>query len=120
MDMDKWFSALTQIAPVAMALAGVPPPMIPLATHAMLVVQHMIDTPGADKKVAALDLIKTGAQETNAAVGHTLINPDDLQGVVSVGIDNTIKGIHLFTGTPTPATPVPVMTPATLSGPPVV
>jgi hypothetical protein len=93
--MGKWFNAILQLAPVIMPLAGVPAALVPLIMHGMIVAQHLPGADGATKKAYVLDLVSTGAATTNAAVGHTLIDPVQATGAVSQGIDATIAAVNL-------------------------
>lgn len=106
-DFKKWLRAITQLAPIILPLAGVPPQLVPLVLHGMVVAEHLPGATGAEKKMYVMDLIQTGAATTNAAVGHTLIDPDQVTEAVSAGIDATVKTVNLVHNIP--AAPVPLV-----------
>ena len=95
----NWKSILhtiSAIAPVVMAVAGVPPMLIPVITHGMALAEgtHTISGSGAEKKAHVLLDVSNAIAGINA-VKPGLIPPETVD-VVSQAIDTTIAAINVI------------------------
>lgn len=84
------------VAPIAMTMAGVPPGLIPLAVHGIQMAETLSQAKvmtGAEKKAAAVNIVKTGLEALNVAKPNT-VDVTQLTGVVSSGIDTAIAAIN--------------------------
>lgn len=94
-DLKKFAAAVTQLAPVLLPLAGVPPELTNLVTHGIIVAEHLPGASGPSKKAYVQDLVVTGAQGVNAAAGKVVVDPAQVGGAVSQGIDAVISAVDL-------------------------
>jgi hypothetical protein len=89
----KAFAKLAEIiGPAALAAAGVPPAVIPLAVHGIQLAEK-VGGGGVDKKATALDAVNTGIAAVNAASGKQVIDPAVVD-VVDEGIDAAVGAIN--------------------------
>lgn len=77
---------------VLMVIPGVPPALIPLVVHGIVVAESLPGASGAEKKAHVVELVKTGLQGMNAAGVH--VDADAVSGAVSQGIDATITAVN--------------------------
>lgn len=94
-DLKKFAAAVTQLAPILLPIAGVPPELTNLVTHGIVVAQHLPGADGPTKKAYVQDLVLTGAQGVNAAAGKVVVDPAQVSGAVSQGIDAVISAVEL-------------------------
>lgn len=89
----KAFAKVAEIvAPAALAAAGVPVGVIPLAVHGIQIAEQ-VGGGSADKKATALDAVATGIAAVNAATGKQTIDPA-VTSVVDEGIDAAVGAIN--------------------------
>lgn len=99
-NFKSFLLSLAQVAPFAMQAAGVPEPLIPVATHAIALAEIAGSVKGLDgpgKKAYAMDAVNTGIQLTNAIKP---VIPDTALDAVSTGIDATLKAIKVAQSIP--------------------
>ncbi|SRR5258708_6861094 len=81
-----------EVAPLALAAAGVPVGVIPLVVHGISIAEQ-VGGSSADKKATALDAVATGIAAVNAATGKQTIDPA-ITSVVDEGIDAAVGAIN--------------------------
>lgn len=98
-DLKQFGRAVQMLGPAILTLAGVSPVMIGLATHAIVVAEGIKGATGAEKKAAALELIRTGATAADALVHPDVqdVDVEQITATVSQGIDavlTTVKTVE--------------------------
>jgi hypothetical protein len=95
-DWRKFVKIAELVGPIALAAAGVPPTATALVIHGIQIAEQVGEAKGlsgAQKKEIAMDAVTTGLAAVNAARPGTVSVPE-LTGVVSEGIDLTVKAIQ--------------------------
>ena len=94
MDWKSFGRLVEQLAPIALALTGVPPVLIPVVIHGIQVAEQFGGT-GAEKKAKAIDLVTTAISGTNLAAGKQVVDPNAVHAV-SNGIDTVVGVVNLI------------------------
>ena len=99
-DFRGFLHVLEAVAPVALVVAGVPPPLIPIITHAIATAEgdHRFEGSGAEKKAHVLTDVSTAIDGINAVRPGTIPAADALTAV-DRGIDTTIAVINVIRAT---------------------
>lgn len=116
-DWRKFAKVAELVGPLALAAAGVPPTATALVIHGIQIAEQVGEAKGlsgAQKKAIAMDAVTTGLAAVNAAKPGT-INVSELTGVVSDGIDLTVKAIQAGKHIPL----APAMLPGQVEGGPI-
>lgn len=95
-DLKKFASLVSQLGPIILPMAGVPPALSGLIVHGITVAEAMPGKSGAEKKAYVQELVRTGAEGINIAAGKPTINSAELASTVGLGIDavlDTIKTV---------------------------
>ena len=93
MDWKSFGHLVEQLAPIALALTGVPPVLIPVVVHGIQVAESFGGT-GAEKKEKAITLVTTAILGTNIAAGKQILDPNAIHAV-SNGIDTVVGVVNL-------------------------
>lgn len=99
-DLKKFEQLVTIIGPPILQMVGVPSTVITLAAHGIVVAENIKGKSGAEKKAYVTELVSTGAQAVNAATGKTLLDPAQLSGTVSQGIDAVVAAVNAVENIP--------------------
>jgi hypothetical protein len=116
-DWRKFVKIAELVGPIALAAAGVPPTATALVIHGVQIAEQIGQAKGlsgAEKKAIAMDAVTTGLAAVNVAKPGT-INIPELSGVVSDGIDLTVKAIQAGKNIPL----APAMLPGQVEGGPI-
>jgi len=104
-DLKKFAAIVSQVAPIALMAAGVPPEITAKVTHLIVLAQSKPGKSGSEKKAFVLDALKTGASITddlhNPAIDD--IDEEQLTGAVAAGIDGTIAMVDAVKNIPAKA-----------------
>ena len=98
MHWKKFGRILKAVAPIVLAAAGVPPRLIPLVEHAIVLAESKPGT-GAEKKALALDAIRTGIAAAEIGAGRPVVDPG-VTAIVSDGIDVAVRAVNAAKGLP--------------------
>lgn len=105
-DIKKFATLVSQLGPIVLPLAGVPPALSGLIVHGITVAEAMPGKSGAEKKAYVQELVRTGAEGLNIAAGKPTIDAAELASTVGLGIDavlDTIKTVkHIPVTAPLP------------------
>ena len=94
MDWKKFGHLVEQLAPIALAVTGVPPVLIPIVIHGIQVAEQFGGS-GAEKKAQAVDLVTSAISGTNLAAGKQVVDPTAIHAV-SNGIDAVVGVVNLI------------------------
>jgi len=98
MALPRWLSILKHIGPIIIAVAvpGIGPILAPIIVSAIAEAEKIPGASGAQKKAAALELVKAGAAGVNAASkGKVVINPTEAAVVADSAITTVIGAVNL-------------------------
>ena len=98
MDWKKFGHLVEQLAPIALAVTGVPPVLVPIVVHGIQVAEELGGT-GTEKKASAIDLVNTAILGTNIAAGKQVVDPNAIHAV-SNGIDTVVGVVNLINKRP--------------------
>ena len=93
MDWKSFGRLVEQFAPIALAVAGVPPILVPVVVHGIQVAETFGGS-GPEKKAQAIDLVTTAILGTNIAAGKQVVDPLAIHAV-SNGIDTVVGVVNL-------------------------
>lgn len=89
-----WKRLLFSLAPIGLAAAGVPAPMILPIVDAMQEAQSIIGARGAEKKTHVLNMARDAVAAINATPTPRTLEPDATIEKVSEGIDTSIALVN--------------------------
>lgn len=95
-DLKKFASLVSQLGPIVLPMAGVPPALTGLIVHGITIAEAMPGKSGAEKRAYVQELVRTGAEGINTAAGKPTVDANQLASTVGVGIDavlDTIKTV---------------------------
>ena len=94
--MPKWLDLLKTLGPVVVA-ATVPGGAIlaPIIVGAIAEAEKLPGATGAEKKAAALKLVKAGAAGTNAVAGRVVVDPTEAGTAAEKGIDTVVTVVNI-------------------------
>lgn len=98
----KWVDALKLVGPLTLSLFPATAPFAPFILKGIEVAEEM-SAGGADKKAAALNIVKLGAAVTNQVTGKNAIDPENAAKLASDAIDTVVKATNEFHKTATAA-----------------
>ena len=94
MDWKTFGRLVEQLAPIALAVTGVPPVLVPIVVHGIQAAEQLGGS-GAEKKASAIDLVNTAILGTNLAAGKQVVDPNAIHAV-SNGIDAVVGVVNLI------------------------
>ncbi len=94
--MPKWLEILKQLGPMVVATV-VPGGAIlaPIIVGAIAEAETIKGATGAQKKAAALNLVKAGAAGANAVAGKQVIDPAKAVAAAESGIDTVVSVVNI-------------------------
>lgn len=105
-DFKKFATLVSQLGPIILPAAGVPPALTGLIIHGITVAEQIPGASGSEKKAHVTELVKTGAEGVNAATGHPTVDAAQVSGAVSQGIDAVITTVKTIQNIPVKDAPL--------------
>lgn len=95
----KWLELIKTVAPLILTFVpGMPPVLIPAIIKGIEIAEAIPGATGEQKKVAVINLVKTGMSTANAIHGEVILDPVALSNIVSKGIDTAVDTINIIHG----------------------
>ena len=93
MSLPKWLQYVETFAPLILAATPLAP-IIPFVISGIQTAEQIPDATGAQKLAIAQQLVADGVAATNAAAGHTEIDPALVNDMVTQGINTVVSVVN--------------------------